>query len=434
MKKAKHKLIFLPDPSSPLVFVDFALRHGSLADPVGKEGLASVTLSMLLRGTVKQSSEDFHRTLDDLGAELHLGKLKESLRVYGVTMGKNLPEFLDLFEEMITSPRFDELEFRKVKDQFKSALIDELGSDEDIAERRFQEYMLFGNAYGRITSGSLKSLENIELEDVRKFHAQYFCAEDAIFSATGSFVEAKLAKRAKQLLDRLPQRNHAVVTAPAPELPKGRNLLLLDKPGRTQAQLYIGASGISFRDEDYLPLMIANHVFGGGSFSARLMHEVREKRGWSYGCNSWYRGGKVPLYMGMQAVPSNKDAVGAMKLMVKLFESYAKKGITKKEFDFAKKSLLNQSAFMQDTLRKRLDNKITAELLGLPMNYFDSYGKRLKAVTYAKVQKAISRKVNSKNLFMLMLTTVSEIEKDLPSLKVKAKVVRKFDEDAVKLF
>ncbi len=425
------RMIFLPEKRGPLVHLEFAVTNGSLRDPAGKEGVASLTLSMLLRGTMKKSSTEFHRALDNLGAEIHLGKYKESQRVYGVCLSDKLPQFLDLIEEMLVEPAFTEGEFIKVRDQVRSSLLDELGSDDDIADRRFQEYMLWGNAYGRMTSGSLESLERITVQDLRAFHLEFFRGADFVVGASGGFDKKMLESRLSALLGRLPSGSAGTMDAESPKFAAGKSILFLDKPERTQAQLYIGSPGISFHDKDYFPMLIANHVFGGSSFSARLMKEVREKRGWSYGCYSWFRSGKRPLYFGMHAVPSNKDALPALKLMISLFQDYGKNGVTKQEFEFAKKSLVSQSAFLQDSLRKRLDNKVTEAVLGLEKGYYDLYQKRLAKLTYAQVQGAIRRHVDPSKLFALVLGSVDQLELGTHGTKGFSRVwKKKFDEPA----
>ncbi len=427
-------MILIPEKHGPLVHLEFAILNGSLRDPPGKEGVASLTLSMLLRGTRSRSSHEFHRALDNLGAEIHLGKYKESQRIYGVCLSEKLPAFLDLLQEMITQPSFDPSEFQKVRAQVRSSLLDELGSDDDIADRRFQEYMLWGSAYGRMTSGSLESLDQISVEDLRAFHQEFFLAGDIVVGASGGFDKIKLQKRLRELLSHLPQGGLGRLESDAPRFQSGKSLLLLEKPERSQAQIYVGSPGISFANKDYFAMMVANHVFGGSSFSARLMKEVREKRGWSYGCYSWYRSGRQPLYFGMHAVPSNKDAIPALKLMIQLFQDYGRKGITKAEFEFAKKSLVSQSAFLQDSVRKRLDNKVTEAVLGLEKGFYDKYQGKLKSLTYAKVQSAIRRNVDPSRLFAVVLGSVDQLNLATHGTKGFSRVwKKKFDEPAADL-
>ena len=409
----------MPEKNLPLVFVDFALLNGSLRDPIGKEGVASLTLSMLLRGTQKKSAMEFHEALDTLGGEMHLGKFKESLRIYGVVLAEKLDAFLDLLQEMLTQPAFPEQEFKKIKSQFRASLLDEQSSDDDMTDRRFQEYGLWGNPYGRITAGSLESLDAISLDDLKNFHQTIFLSDDFIVGATGNFKKAALEKRLKTILSHLPKGSLGRLNADAPVFEKQKKLVFLDKANRTQCQIMVGAPGVGFTDDDYFSVMIANHVFGGGSFSSRLMKEIREKRGWSYGAYSWFRSGRKPLYFAMQSVPSNKDTIPALNLMLKLFESFAKKGITKAEFDFAKNSLVSQGAFLQDTVRKRLDNKVTEAVLELQNGFYDSYQKKLKSVTYARVQKVIKKRFQPTNIFAVILGTYQDLEAELQKLKFK---------------
>ena len=435
-KNAKRKpaakpaeMVFMPEKNAPIVHLELALINGSLRDPAGKDGVASLTLSMLLRGTRSKKAADFHLALDSLGAEISLGKYKESMRVYGMVLAEKLPQFMDLLDEMLTEPAFPEEEFQKLKGQLRSTFMDELGSDEDIADRRFQEHLLWGNPYGRMTAGSLETIDQLQLEDVKRYHAEYFRGADFVLGASGGFDRKYLERRFQQILAKLPAGTAGRLEAGAPVFRQARNLLLLDKPGRTQGQIIVGAPGVAFDDKDYFSMLIANHVFGGGSFSARLMKEVREKRGWSYGAYAFYRSGRKPLYFAMQSIPSNKDTIPALELMVQLLEDYAKKGITKEEFAFAKKSLVNQSAFLQDTVRKRLDNKITEQVMKLPKGFYDNYRKRLQGLTHAQVQAAIKRKVDPSRLFAVILGDVAALEGDLQKLKGYSKIWRKkFDE------
>lgn len=425
----KPRFVLMPEKGAPIVHLELAVLNGALSDPQGKDGCSSFLLSMLLRGTEKYSAEEFHEKLDFLGAEISLGKYKESMRVYCAVLSEKLPEFLDLLEQMIVFPRFSHEEMEKLREQIRGAFTDELGSDDDIADRRFQEYLLWGSPYGRMTSGSLQTVDKIQVEDLKEFHKEFFRSGDFVVGASGGFDKKAFTKRMEEMLKKLPGGSAGKRSAQAPEIKKGKHLLLVDKPERSQTQLMIGTKGVSVESKDYFALQIANHVFGGGSFSARLMKEVREKRGWSYGAYSYFRAGKKPLYFAMQTVPSNKDTIPALNLMLDLFRDYARNGISKEEFEFAKKSLVSQAAFLQDTNRKKLDNKVNEIVLDLPKGFYDRYQKTMAAISYSKVQSAIRKNMDPSRLFVLILGTVSSLESDLSGIKGFSKVwKRSFDE------
>lgn len=421
-RQAPPKAILLPDAATKLVFIDISFQSGSVADPAGKSGLASLMASMLLRGTKRKDAKKFHHELDNLGGELYLGKYMESIRIMGEVLAENADAFVDLIAELLSEPGFREEEFLKLQTQTLSLLQDEMGSDGDIAERRFQEYALAGHPYARITSGSLRSIPRITVSDCEQFYRQHCHRGVGMVAATGGLTKKKLEAIAARIEAAMNPAGEPSVIVSAPEFLPGRRLVMLDKPERTQSQIYIASPGVSQHDPLFHALAIGSHVFGGGSFSAWLMREVREKRGWSYGAYGGFRSARNPLYFSMHTTPSNKDTGPAVALMLELFEKLAKKGISKAEFTFAKQSLVNQSAFLQDTLKKRVNNKVSEVLLGLPKGFYDQYQAKLRKVTHAQVQAALKQRLKPKDLFLLVLGTVDAWKGDLLPVLPKAVV------------
>lgn len=429
-KEEKSKLILLPDSTSRLLFIDLSFQTGAVADPNGASGTASLALSMLLRGTKKRNAAKFHEELDRLGAEIYLAKNMESLRIMGETLVDNVEPFFDLLEEMIREPAFAPEEFAKLQAQTLSVLQDELSSDGDIAERRFQEYCLLGHPYGRVSSGSLSSVEKLRVQDLEKFFKQNLHRGIAVFAATGGLSEAKMAAFGERLLKALPAQGNTAPRVEEPVFSPGRRLLMLDKADRTQSQIFVGSPGVSQHHPDYYALAVGMHVFGGGSFSAWLMKEVREKRGWSYGAYGGFRAARKPLYFSMHTTPSNKDTGPALQLMVQLLEKLHKEGISEAEFEFAKRSLVNQSAFLQDTLSKRLNNKVNEILLGLKPGFYDSYQSELKRVRFAETQKALKKHIDPTRLFMMVLGSVDTWRQGVEAVPgVREKQVLPFDRE-----
>lgn len=412
----KVKPIAIADPSSPLVFVDIAIKVGSIMDPNGKEGVSSLVSSMLLRGTRSFPAEKFHEKLDAIGGELYLGRYMESTRLVGECLAENADEFFELVEQVLTQPRFEEAEFAKLKTQLESKLQDELSDDDAIADRRFQEYVLAGHPYGRITGGHLESIQNIRIEDLKEFHRQYYGSLNTIFSATGSLSKKQFEQKLGAIGSSFDFEVSPIGTVPDVKFPRGRRLHIIEKPNRSQSQIVIGSKGINYDCPKYHELLIANHILGGSSFSAWLMKEVREKRGWSYGAYSMFRNARQPLYFAASTTPSNKDTVGAVTLILKLLKKFSDGHIQKAEFDFAKRSLVNQSAFLQDTIKKRLGNKVSAELLDLDPNFFDEYQDRLKKVTLKGMIKAISEYMSFEDLYIMVLGTSEEWKAGLEKL------------------
>ena len=399
------KFIFVPDKTSPLIFMDLSFQVGATLNPKGKSGLGALTAEMLLRGTRKKKASVLHEALEMLGVEVYVSQGMESTHIRAEVLKENLKPFLKIFKEIISTPSFSDTELKKVKNQLKAVLKSELSSDRKIANRRFQEYLLFSHPYGQMPYGNMKSIDAITRNDIKKFYKDYFTATVALFSITGNLSKEKMKEVGEFLISSLPKTSFTPKIIPEPSIPKGRNLLILDKKDCSQTRILMAAKGISQKHPDYHAMEIASHAFGGSSFSAWMMREIREKRGWTYGAYADYFYYKQPLYYKMWTTPSNKDTLGTVQLMLQLFEKAAKKGISKRDFDFAKKSLLNQYAFSQDTPKKRLYKKVEEALLELPKNFHKDYQKNLKNQNYKKIQGAIKRNFDSKNLFICILGT-----------------------------
>ncbi len=419
--QTKNTILLQPDRSSALIHMGLSFRVGAIYDPPSKAGLASITTSMLLRGTKKKSYQRFHEKLDELGSKLYLDVNKESIDILGITLSQNLDAFLALFREAILEPAFLPKELKKVLQQRKSMLQDELDTDGDIAARRFQEYFLHGHPYGRSTSGSLESLEQITAADVRTFYKK--CSSRiAIFAATGDFERKQMHAIGTKLLNDLPSLAVDSIQVPTPDWNKGVQTLFLEKPGCTQSQIYMGTPGIAYSSPHYHATTIASHIFGGGCFQARLMKEIREKRGWSYGAYAYFRSARKPLYYAMHTTPSNENTSGAVQLMLKLYNDFVRKGVTKEEFLFAKKSIYNQSAFIQDTLQKKLSNSVAENILELPKGFYANYQKNISMMTHKKVQAAIQAQWRNKSLFIMVLGSGALWKADLEKIKAMGRV------------
>ena len=138
---------------------------------------------------------------------------------------------------------------------------------------------------------------------------------------------------------------------PVPKAVQQEKLLIVDKPGRTQTQITGGQIGVQMTDPSFFPLYLGNHAFGGGSFSARLMTEIRVKRGWSYGAYSYFKHSREPRSWQFYLFPAAKDTPAALELTLHLVKDVQEHGIKADEFDFAQQSLVNSAGFMYNTSR-----------------------------------------------------------------------------------
>jgi len=258
----------------------------------------------------------------------------------------------------------------------------------------------------------LAGVRALRRRDVQEFFERTFVAEDLIIGVAGDVTRDDLQDIVDDDFSDLLLGHRPRVHFGRPHMTKGRRVLIVDKPERTQTQVYIGELGIRARDPDTFPLTVANTVLGG-TFTARLMKEVRSKRGWSYGAYSRLGRGIAREAFTLWTFPAARDAVACIKLELQLLESFARDGITQSELNFAKSYLVAGFAFEIDTADKRLEKRIDAEVLRLGANYYRTWLDHIRAVDLAAANRAIQEHVQTEDLAIVLVATAAEVRERL---------------------
>ena len=154
--------------------------------------------------------------------------------------------------------------------------------------------------------------------------------------------------------------------------------------------------------------MAATAVFGG-TFTSRMMREIRSKRGWSYGTSARLSIERKRHAFTMGAFPAAADCAPCVSLELKLLEDFTKDGITPRELAFIKNYLMRSHAFEIDTAPKRLGQALEAELLDLPPDYHTRYLDHVHAVTLESANAAVASRLTAKDLVVVVVGTASEI-------------------------
>jgi zinc protease len=228
--------------------------------------------------------------------------------------------------------------------------------------------------------------------------------------AIGGAVDAEMAERiAERLVAGLPRGESLGYGVREPQSRDGRRLVIVDKPDRSQCQLGIGTLGVSPADDDYVPMMLANTVFGG-MFTSRLNQEIRVKRGWSYGASSGLATGRVREAFTIGSAPSVEDAVACLELELGLLEAFVRDGIDEAELAFARDYIRRSYAFEVDTAKKRLQQRLDRALLELPDDFHTAMLERMTSVTVEETNRALRRRIDPAALWVSAVVTAGELE------------------------
>ncbi len=392
----------------PLVSGYLAFPAGATLDPIGKEGLARLTARMLRRGAAGRSARWIEERLDSLGAELSAEASMSHLVLSFQVLARHVDDLVDLLSLLVSQPTFDPEEFAKLKRETEAELVESRENDRVLASRALRKTLFDGHPYGRRASGTLPSLVAIERDDVSRFHREHLTQQAAVIALVGDLAPGQEERLARKLVEALPEGSTPVDLVQEPQPSPGRRLVFVEKPERTQTQLLIGCLGIRPHEEEFAPLSLSVTAFGG-TFTSRLMREVRSKRGWSYGASA--RLGMEPhreLFV-MSTAPATKDTAACLALELQLLEQWQTEGLKTSELSFAKRFVRRSRVFEVDTASKRVHQKLDALLLGLPEGFHDRWHERAAQATLEQCTQAARAWIDPSSVVVALVGSREEL-------------------------
>lgn len=392
----------------PLVSISVGLKTGALLDPPGKEGTTRLLSRLMRRTGGGLEAQVIDTRIDSLGASLGADVAHSTLAFQATVISRSLDAFVDLLVDVLARPGLAEAELERLQRETLAELTDALDDDRGLARRFFRRRFFGSHPYGRSVSGTAKSVPEITRGDIESVFKRGFVQGNLVFAFSGDLDAEGASKIARRIADALPSGAGPGDDTPEPVALRGRRLLIVDKPERTQTQILIGCLGSHTRDEDHVALLVANTIFGG-TFTARLTHEVRSKRGWSYGAYSNVPFDRRRQTFSMWTFPKADDAGPCLRLELELLHAFREQGVTKQELAFAKRYLVRSHTFAIDTAAKRVGLEHDQALYDLPSDYYSRYLERVQAVTLEEANRSVQNRLSEEDLLVTVVGTESVI-------------------------
>ena len=400
------------EPSIPFAAIEIRFRGGASLDDPEKRGAINLMTGLLEEGAADMDARDFARAQEELATSLGFDISRDSLSVSARFLTEYRDESLALLKAALTQPRFDQDAIERVRGQVLSIIQSDLKDPNDIASAAFGKIAYGDHPYAHPVNGTTESVTALTRDDLLAAHKAVLARDRIYIGAVGDITAEELGPILDDLLGDLPETGAPMPPRADVAIPPGVTVVDFATP---QSVAIFGQSGIKQSDPDFFAALILNQVIGAGGFESRLMTEVREKRGLTYGVYSYLASRALAeVYLG--SVSSANDRIAdAIDVIRDEWAKAASEGITEEEMQAAKTYITGAYPLRFDGNGPIANILVGMQMINLPIDYIATRNERIDAVTMDDIRRVAGELLEPENLHFVVVgqpegleTTVGE--------------------------
>jgi zinc protease len=420
--------LLLQPTKSPLITFRILFQTGSAYDPVGKEGLASLTAALVAEGgSQRLTYDEIIKRMYPMATSFGWQVDKEMTVFTGTTHAENLLRYYGLIREMILTPGFRPDDFNRLKTDALNYLKVSLreGNDEELAKEHLYNVIYTNHPYGHHNIGNISSLEKLTVEDVTRFYRSNYTRANLVLGVTGGFPDDFAALLQKDFAA-LPTGEQQLEKFKNPELELGMRLEIIQRDTRSTAISMGFPIEVNRSHPDFAALKLVQSYFGQHrSSNSHLFQRLREARGLNYGDYAYIEYFPRGMYqfqpdpnlarqqqifqIWIRPVPPDQ-AVFTLRATLYEFNKLVSEGLSQEAFDATREFLTKFVDVLLQTQSASLGYALDSRFYDIP-EYGEFLKRELGKLTLEKVNNAIRRHLLANRMRVVMVT------KDADALK-----------------
>lgn len=388
------------EPSIPFIALELRFRGGASLDAPGKRGAINLMTGLLEEGAGDLDSRDFARAQESLAASFSYRAGEDALSVSAQFLIENRAEAVALLRSSIIEPTFEQVALDRVREQVLSSLRSDAKDPDNIARAAFNAMAFGDHPYATQYDGTIESVTALTRDDVLAAHAAVFAKDRLYVGAVGDITPEELGPLLDELLGALPDAGSPQPEAANITIEGGTTVIPFDTP---QSVAIFGQPGIEQNDPDFFAARLLNQILGAGGFESRLMQEVREKRGLTYGVYSFLVPQDHAATLQGQVASANDRIAEAVSVIRDEWARAAAEGVTQEELDAAKTYVTGSYPLRFDGNGPIARIMVGMQMLGLPIDYIPTRNDKVEAVTLDDVQRVAGELLDAEGLHFVVV-------------------------------
>ena len=411
---------------SPLIAFRITFLTGSAHDPAGKEGVATLTASLLSEGaTTKNKYEQILKLLFPMAAGYSSQVDKEMTVFIGVVHKDHLNPYYELLRDSILSPGLKQEDFDRLKaDQLNYvAKTLRFNNDEELGKEALNWAIFQGHPYGRPDEGTVTGIQSLTLQDVKDFYKNQYTRRNLVIGIAGDYPETLIEKLRQDFSKLAAGSDAARPLPPAPKI-EGVRVVIVEK--KTPGTAFSFGYPVPFTrsDPDYYPMLVMNSWLGQHRTQVgRLYNVMRGARGMNYGDYSYIEhfalGGNFmqppPNFSRHQQIfevwirpVPNAIRHFALRQAIREVQMLGERGLSREGLETMRDFQLNYMVSLAQSNSEMLGYSVDDHFYKLPQSYFDLTKSKLESLTLDQLNTAIRKYVSTQNMVIAVVTEGAE--------------------------
>lgn len=388
------------DHNIPFTALEIQFRGGTSLEAPDKRGVVNLMTATLEEGAGELDSRGFAEARDALAASFSFDAGTDSVGVSAQFLTENRDQAIDLLRKALIEPRFDQAAVDRVREQVLSNLRSNEKDPGTIASDRFDLLAFGDHPYASSGDGTVDTVTALTRDDVVAAHKSALARDRVFVAAAGDITAEELGLLLDKLLGDLPATGSPLPGAAPWLLAPGVTVQDFPSP---QSTVFFGQKGIPRDDPDFFPAFILNEMLGGGRFTARLMTEVREKRGLTYGIGTYIvNRDHADMLLG-QFSASNDKVAEAINVVKAEWDRIVSEGVTPEELEATKTYLTGSYPLRFDGNGPIASILVGMQMDGMPMDYVTTRNSKVEAVTMDDIKRVAARLFKAADLHFVVV-------------------------------
>lgn len=388
---------FVNAGSQDVVKIDFIFEAGTWFQQANL--IASLCNSMLEEGSANFSAADIGEKFDFYGAYIQLTADQNYGYFNIISLGKHLKTILEITENMIKHSVFPQYELEVLIDKNKQKFLLENQKVKTLCQKKFTQVM-FGEEHPYAITNKIEDFDQINREMLLQFYQSYYHSGNCRIIAAGQIDESVLALLETHFGGADWQRN-AIETPKYEISPDSQKFHHVEKANGIQSAVRMGKFWVPKNHPDYHALSVLVTILGG-YFGSRLMTNIREEKGYTYGIGSYVLSLKHVSYLIINTEVGNEYVEPTLKEIAIEMQRLQTELVSENELETIKSYLLGEFLRDFDGPFALAGSFKAINDFGLDYSFYDDSLRVLRNITSEELMRLAKQYLNPEDFYTVV--------------------------------